>query len=115
MSDLTKLMGERIRSFRKEKNLSQEELAYRASIHPTYVGQLERGEKNATLDSMEKITTALEITLEELFKGVQPVTGEQDSFTLNKIINLISGRSVEDQKVILSLLESLMHWKDKVK
>lgn len=48
MSDLAKLIGERLRNFRKEKGLSQEEVAHLSSLHSTYIGQLERGEKNAT-------------------------------------------------------------------
>lgn len=46
MDNITKLAGTRIRGFRKEKRLSQEELAEKCSLHPTYIGQLERGEKN---------------------------------------------------------------------
>jgi XRE family transcriptional regulator, regulator of sulfur utilization len=60
-------IGERIQDKRKERGLSQEELAERASIHPTYIGQLERGEKSATIDSLEKVTAALEIPFDELF------------------------------------------------
>lgn len=49
MDNITKLVGTRIRGFRKEKRLSQEELAEKCSLHPTYIGQLERGEKNPPL------------------------------------------------------------------
>ena len=43
MDNISKLVGARIRGFRKEKHLSQEELAEKCNLHPTYIGQLERG------------------------------------------------------------------------
>ena len=57
-------IGSRIRSARKSAGMSQEELAEKAGLHNTYIGQLERGEKNATLESIEKVSRALEIPLE---------------------------------------------------
>ena len=47
MSIATEL-GSRIRAYRKQQHLSQEDLAELCDFHPTYIGQLERGEKNAT-------------------------------------------------------------------
>ncbi|WP_297426052.1 helix-turn-helix transcriptional regulator [Clostridium sp.] len=112
MNDLSKVIGERIRNLRKEHGLSQEELAYRASLHPTYIGQLERGEKNATIESIEKVTVALNITLEDLFKYLQVSTNESDNLIFNKIYNLLHNRSIEDKKKILNLVEQLISWKD---
>ena len=53
MKDLAKVVGQRIRNYRTQLGLSQEKLAELACCHPTYIGQLERGEKNATLDSID--------------------------------------------------------------
>ena len=47
MSEIAKFIGQRIRNYRTQQNLSQEKLAEMAGCHPTYIGQLERGEKNA--------------------------------------------------------------------
>ncbi|MCM3745358.1 helix-turn-helix domain-containing protein [Sporosarcina luteola] len=60
MDDIVKVVGERIRYFRKKNGKSQEELAHQASLHNTYVGQLERGEKNASIESLYKIHRHLE-------------------------------------------------------
>ena len=51
--------GRRIRMYRAQQHLSQEELAEKCGMHPTYIGQLERGEKNATLESISKVATGL--------------------------------------------------------
>ena len=58
--------GERIRQIRKEKGLSQEELAYKANLHRTYIGMIERAEKNITLINIEKIANALKINIKDL-------------------------------------------------
>ena len=54
MSEIAKTIGQRVRNYRIDKGLSQEKLAELSGCHPTYIGQVERGEKNATLESIEK-------------------------------------------------------------
>lgn len=51
--------GEKVREKRLKQNLSQEELAARAGVHRTYIGMIERAEKNITLENIEKIAKAL--------------------------------------------------------
>ncbi len=58
--------GEKVREIRKEKGLSQEELAHKADLHRTYIGMIERAEKNITLLNIEKIAKALEVNIKEL-------------------------------------------------
>ena len=64
-------LGLRIRAIRKSRNLSQEQLAELCNLHPTYIGQLERGEKNATIESICKISNAFHMSLEKLFEGIE--------------------------------------------
>ncbi|MGE7021335.1 helix-turn-helix domain-containing protein [Solibacillus cecembensis] len=110
MDSIVKVVGERIRAFRKKRGLSQEELAHRASLHNTYIGQLERGEKNATIESLFKITNALGITLEELFSNTQSGL-KTNSYEMTQIIALLEDKSVKDQRTIQLLLELLINWK----
>lgn len=51
---MTKELGQRIRAERTARKMTQEELAERADLHPTYIGQVERGEKSLTIASLEK-------------------------------------------------------------
>jgi transcriptional regulator with XRE-family HTH domain len=60
--------GEKVREIRKEKKLSQEELSFKADLHRTYIGMIERAEKNITLVNIEKIANALEVDIHELLK-----------------------------------------------
>lgn len=57
-----------IREERERKGMSQEELGYYSGVHRTYIGAVERGEKNLTMDMLEKIATGLGIKFEDLFK-----------------------------------------------
>ena len=59
--------GNKVRELRNEKELSQAGLASIANLHRTYVGMIERAEKNITLINIEKIANALEINIKELF------------------------------------------------
>ena len=60
--------GEKVREERLKQRLSQEELASRAGVHRTYIGMIERAEKNITLENIEKVAKALKITLSDFFK-----------------------------------------------
>lgn len=60
--------GERIRALRLAKGYSQEELAFRTKLHRTYVGGIERGERNPSLKNIAGIAKALKTNLSELFK-----------------------------------------------
>ncbi len=59
--------GNKLKEFRKEKKLSQEQLAEKANLHRTYIGMIERAEKNITLINIEKISKALEVSICDFF------------------------------------------------
>jgi len=72
MKDSQKILekfGNRLRSLRKKQGLSQEKLAYKADLHRTYIGMIERAEKNITLINIQKIATALNVEIKDLFNG----------------------------------------------
>jgi transcriptional regulator with XRE-family HTH domain len=71
LKDLKKIIGRRIAKSRKNSKYSQEQLAELANIHPTFVSAVERGTKHASVNTLHKIVQALNMTLEELFKGIQ--------------------------------------------
>lgn len=66
--EILNVFGENVRRFRRLLNISQEELAHRANLHRTYIGMIERAEKNITLVNMKKIANALEVSIEDLIK-----------------------------------------------
>lgn len=60
--------GKKVRSQRINLGLSQEELASRAGVHRTYIGMIERAEKNITLENIEKVAKALNLKLSDFFR-----------------------------------------------
>lgn len=102
ISDITRSVGQRIRGYRIQLGLSQEKLAEKSGCHPTYIGQIERGEKNATLESMEKISVALGVPLSTLF---EKLGGEyQKSNIPLACYEFLLARSLEEQQLLYQLL-----------
>jgi len=60
------LVAKNIRELRQERDWSQDELAARAGLHRTYIGTIERAEQSITVDSMEKLATALNVKVARL-------------------------------------------------
>jgi transcriptional regulator with XRE-family HTH domain len=60
--------GDKVREVRIKNGLSQEQLAHLADVHRTYIGMIERAEKNITLINIEKIANALGVNINELIK-----------------------------------------------
>ncbi len=72
--DIKLRFGQRLRELRRERGLSQEELAFRAGLHRTYVSSAERGQRNVALVNLEKLARALEIEIADLFRGMSTRT-----------------------------------------
>lgn len=66
--DIVLLFGQRQREIRKEQGLSQEQLAFKAGLHRTYVGGIERGERNVALRNIQRLADALEVDVRVLFE-----------------------------------------------
>ncbi|MBD5132422.1 MAG: helix-turn-helix transcriptional regulator [Clostridiales bacterium] len=64
---ILKEFGLKIQQMRKELGISQEELAYRAGFHRTYIGMIERAERNITLSNIKKLADALHVNIKDLF------------------------------------------------
>ena len=62
-SDLARILADNIRAYRREHALSQEALADECNLHRTYIGSVERGERNVTLSTLEVIAKALGVTV----------------------------------------------------
>ena len=110
MSELSKLIGQRIRNYRIQQKLSQEKLAELSGCHPTYIGQVERGEKNATLESIEKIASALNIPLSQLFEKLG--VGEAAVSIPLKCYEILSAKSKAEQEHLYQILIEMDKYKN---
>ena len=73
---LVQAVAATVRHFRKNSNLSQEELAAKADLDRTYISGVERGVRNITLDSLEQIINALNVDIKTFFIKVTDATNE---------------------------------------
>ncbi len=70
------ILAENIRSYRRSKNLSQEKLAEECGLHRTYIGSVERCERNVTLSTLEVLAEALGVSIPELLTRKKEVDAE---------------------------------------
>ncbi|MBQ9949962.1 MAG: helix-turn-helix transcriptional regulator [Clostridia bacterium] len=105
MSGLAKVIGQRIRNYRTQLGLSQEKLAELAGCHPTYIGQLERGEKNATLESIDKVASSLKISLSELFENLGGENASERNLPLECYEFLLTKSREEQEQIIKIIME----------
>lgn len=106
MSIATEL-GSRIRFYRKQLHLSQERLAELCDFHPTYVGQLERGEKNATVESLYRLSQGLGVSMSTLLEDIEKIDSAPYNNALivyHKLLNLSSS----DQEKIAAILSEII-------
>lgn len=110
MSTIAKSVGQRIRNYRTQQGLSQEKLADLSGCHPTYIGQLERGEKNATIESIEKIAVALNISLSTLFEKLGGKEDRCNSIPL-ECYEFLSAKTKEEQEQLYWMLLAIDKYK----
>jgi transcriptional regulator with XRE-family HTH domain len=67
VDDVRIAFGRRVRALRKQSGFSQEELAHRVGVHVTYLGGVERGERNLALLNITRLANALDVSLAKLF------------------------------------------------
>ncbi len=105
MENIKRLVGEQIRYLRKEKGLSQEGLGWKSDLHYTYIGAIERGEKNWSIDTLCKIAKGLEVGINDLFTFPAPMQNSNKS--KSSLIKEIKKCSPEVLKHITDLIKAL--------
>src|SRR5699024_7661049 len=103
MSDIAVQLGKRIRELRTERQMSQEELSCKAKISPAHVGQMERGLKRTTIDTIAMIASALDVPVANLFT-MDAVPADPQNAILEKINAQLIGMGEEEQKDILRMI-----------
>lgn len=107
-------IGEQIRHYRRLKNMSQENLALAAGITPAFVGYIERGLKSPTVNTLQKISTALNISLAELFSPIpsEPVSRSQiRSIDIERLIFSLKELSDDEVALLTQIVASIISFK----
>lgn len=107
--DISKELGLKIRFYRKEKKITQETLAELCGFHPTYIGQLERGEKNASIETLYRVSRGLHISMCCLLDELEspPDRQEESNIPLNIYHQLLSVPPRKQEKVYNIIQEIL--------
>src|SRR5215813_13823379 len=87
-----KFLGQRLRALRKQRALSQERLGDRSGLSGKFIGEVERGEKSISIDSLYRVSVALEVPLRELTDVRANKSSAVPSGDAEKIFALLSGR-----------------------
>jgi len=105
-TDIYTALGAAVRAHRKKLAWSQEELGERAGLHPSYIGQIERGTKKISLATLQKISAALKTKVSDLLQEKAPE--ETTSTWENRIMGIVKNRPADQQKrTYLILREAL--------
>lgn len=105
MENISLIFGERVKNLRNAKKLSQEKLAELSGLHSTYIGQIERGEKSPTIESIYKISIGLDTSLSDLLKNIS--IKENEKTYADEIYNKILSLSAQKQKKIYNIIEEI--------
>lgn len=108
MRRLNTRVGEQIRIYRKNRNLTQELLGERVDLPQSYIGAIERGERNISLDTLERIMDALGVKPEELFGSARFDSDGAKEKLIDKIIVSLRKRNTKELSLIYNLINDLV-------
>lgn len=99
-------LGIRIKNKRLENNMTQEQLAEAVDISAVYVGQIERGDRHMTIDTLVKIANVLQVSIEELLKDS---TKENINARIGEVINLTKNLENEEIDKIINVIKAMYY------
>ncbi|MFH5181443.1 helix-turn-helix domain-containing protein [Paenibacillus sp. TAB 01] len=103
MGTLKMIIGDRIRFIRNLKGMTLQQLSLATGLQPSYLGDVERGKRNTSLDSLEKIVTALNMKPEDLFE-YREVDINSEEFEISSVLEahnqFLKEKKIEDVKMI---------------
>jgi transcriptional regulator with XRE-family HTH domain len=105
MMDTKTLLGKRIRSLRRLNDLSQEQLSEQANISAKYIGEVERGKANLTIDFLERISITLNVDLPDLFDFHHELRRGELKKAINSLIKDANDQSLQ---IIFRVLKSIL-------
>jgi len=103
-----KSIGEKVRTLRKVKNMSQERLAELSGLHPTYISDIERGKVNASIYVFYMVANALEVPFPELVNLSSVEMNKKLEGEISSIVAQLRTLSTKKQLIFLSAVKGLL-------
>lgn len=97
-------LGARIKNKRLEQNLAQEQLAEKVELSAVYIGQIERGERKMTIDTLVKLANSLNSSIEELLKDS---TSSNVNARLNELVNIAKELDTSDIDKVIDVIKAM--------
>lgn len=101
MKEIHVEIGNRIRKIRTKKGLSQEKLAELSNLNTSYIGQVERGEKNPSVETIYSITTALGVSIQSLFENIS--SADSSPSYANQVYSLMISMDERQSKALYEI------------
>lgn len=105
MNDILQKVGLRIKEIRKSKAMTQDHLGDISNFHSTYIGGLERGERNISISNLQKLAEALDVKISEFFMFTPQLSS--DEYVIGQIIELLRERNNQEIQMALSILQTI--------
>ena len=109
--NLSKKVGLKIKKYRMEKNLSQDELAYRTDMLQSQINKLENGKRRFNADQLEKISKALDVPVIRFFEDEIELANDVDN---QQLLKMISQMQKSKRKVLIYFLEYLQNSRETI-
>jgi transcriptional regulator with XRE-family HTH domain len=113
--DISDQIGSRIRQYRKKVGLTQEELAFNSGINLSFLGDIERGIKKPSIETLEKLLKVLSVTFQEFFDFETAIKPFKDCTTLEKLNVKLQGRSENEIGMIYNVIQQILIYNDNKK
>lgn len=97
-------LGTRVKNKRLELNLTQEQLAETVDLSAVYIGQIERGERKMTIDTLVKLANSLNASIEELLKDS---TSKNINARLNELVNIAKELDTSDIDKVIDVIKAM--------
>ncbi|MEC0370695.1 helix-turn-helix domain-containing protein [Paenibacillus chibensis] len=110
--DILLRVGARIRELRKDKGLTQEALGEKGGFHFSYIGQIERGEKNVALLNLAKIAEALEVDISQLFTQPHQDNGERSKADIQEINYMLSQQNAQKVAMAKNVVKEILSYQE---
>jgi transcriptional regulator with XRE-family HTH domain len=109
--DYTQL-GKRIREERLALNLTQESLAEKVDVSDAYIGQIERGQRSLSLETLVKLAKRLGVTVDYLLQ--ESVKADDQQF-MDQVRQLVAERSIQEKQMVLDIIKLMLVHVDEIK
>ena len=106
--NLPELVGDRIKGLRKARGWTQEQLAEAACLHYSYIGGVERGDRNISLETLEKIVEAFGVEPLELFRFESAPDAAAWRGAIDEHLSLVSSRTIKEIYVLNKIMKEII-------